>query len=174
MGKLTDSLKATTARLGAIKHGINQMQELGRELADNTLVVADAALRTGYAYAKAEAAIAQSVVVESLPMQALPSTTEVPDSPQLGQAKQWTEKTLKERFGDHHAAYRYLRDTYGIQMRHRSWKNIVKAFNNNSEDCTLTQRVVQLEQTVAQQGQYIAVLEQRLNEVVLHLQQLIK
>ena len=47
MGKLTDSLKNTSQRLNALQQGIRQMQSIGEELADNTLVVAEAALRAG-------------------------------------------------------------------------------------------------------------------------------
>ena len=169
MGKLTDSLKSTTKQLSEIKHGINQMQDLGRELADNTLRVADAALRTGYAYAKAEADTTQPV--EVLPQPQLTLAPVVLDADQLGKATRWTEELLKARFGSHHAAYRYLRDAHSISMSNRSWKNIVDAFNSATDDPPLAQRVAQLEQTVAQQEQHIAFLEEKLNEVTLHLQQ---
>lgn len=48
-------------------------------------------------------------------------------------------------------------------MRHPSWEKIVDAFDGAVDKIPLAQRVTQLEQTVAQQRQYIAVLEEKLN-----------
>lgn len=163
MGKLTDSLKAATQQLSEIKHGINQMQELGQELADNTITVAEAGLRTGYAYAKAEETLTQSQLVSP--------ASKILDAEQLGSASSWTEKALKERFGSCDKARQYLQNDYNICVN-RSWKKVVDAFNNTEGDRSLIQKVAELEQAVALQGQYIAVLETKLNEVILNLQQL--
>jgi ribosomal protein S15P/S13E len=170
MGKLTDSLKAVTQQLGEIQHGIDRMQELGQELADNTLTVTDAALRTGYAYAKAEAEIANAQSGEIMSQLALPSAPTALDADQLGGATRWTEKLLKARFGTCKAAYQYLRDTHGIRLKKQSWKNIVDAFNGAVDDRPPEQRIAQLEQTLARQGQQIAMLAAKVNELTTHLQ----
>lgn len=54
MGRLTDSLKKASKKLDDIDIGIDQMASLSEELAKNTANVADASLKLGYAYAKAE------------------------------------------------------------------------------------------------------------------------
>lgn len=54
MGRLTDSLKKASSKLDDIELGVNQMASLSEELAKNTATVADASLKLGYAYAKAE------------------------------------------------------------------------------------------------------------------------
>ncbi|HEY9624393.1 MAG TPA: hypothetical protein V6C78_28820, partial [Crinalium sp.] len=131
MGKLTDSLKAATKQLDDIKHGIGQMTELGQELVENTLVVADTALRAGYAYAKAEAdAISQ--VQEPVQQPALPSASHVLEAEHLNGEPYWTEQLLKKRFKTCQAACDHLRDTYSIKLNRRSWKLVVDAFNGAS------------------------------------------
>jgi hypothetical protein len=54
MGRLTDSLKSASKELDAIEVGIDRMADLGKELAENTINVADAALKTGYQYGWSE------------------------------------------------------------------------------------------------------------------------
>ena len=54
MGRLTDSLKKASEKLSNIDIGIDKMASLSEELAKNTANVADASLKLGYDYAKAE------------------------------------------------------------------------------------------------------------------------
>jgi hypothetical protein len=168
MGKLTDSLKATTKQLGEIKQGIQQMQALGHELADNTLNVADAALRTGYAYAKAEAEVAQPALI-ALP--ALPGAPTIPDADQLNGGV-WTEAKLKQRFGKLQAARQYLHEQYNVTSQPRSWKAAIALFNDleSTPDCSIEQRLTQLEQAVSQQQQQLAILMAQLGRVLQHLE----
>lgn len=165
MGKLTKSLKEATKKLDQVQYGINQMQELGQEITENTFRVAETALRTGYLYAKAEAE-----ETETQPL--LPGGSPVAEKNQLKDETHWTEASLKAKFGSYDAAYRYLRDVRGIKLRSRSWKNIVDAFNEGVEELSLTQRVVQLEQTLTQQTQYIATLEAKIHQMHLQLLEL--
>jgi hypothetical protein len=192
MGKLTDSLKAATKQLDDIKHGIGQMTELGQELVDNTLVVADTALRAGYAYAKAEAeAVLHQEEPTSLPQAALPPVPTVLDADHLVGESVWTEKSLKKRFKTFQLAYDYIKNTHHSQPEKRSWKSVVDTFNGASNGASihqpldqspnpsldsslhqsLEQRVVQLEQIVTSQEQRIVDLETRLDEITQHLQQ---
>ncbi|MFB2978681.1 hypothetical protein [Microseira sp. BLCC-F43] len=164
MGKLTKSLKEATKKLDQVQYGINQMQELGQEITENTFRVAETALRTGYLYAKAEAE-------ETPTQQLLPGESHPSEKNQLKGETHWTEASLKAKFGSYDAAYRYLRDVRGIKLRSRSWKNLVDAFNEGVEQLSLAQRVVQLEQTVNQQTQYIATLEEKIHQMQ---QQLLK
>lgn len=57
MGSLTDSLRKTSEKLDSIESGIDRMSSLSEDLAKNTANVADASLKLGYAYAKAEEAL---------------------------------------------------------------------------------------------------------------------
>ncbi|MGF1492199.1 MAG: hypothetical protein ACFBSC_07070 [Microcoleaceae cyanobacterium] len=104
MGKFTESLSDTSQQLQQVKQGIRAMQELGQEMLDNTFNVAEAGLRTGYAYAKAEDG-------ETIPQQQklLQPTSNVLDQELLNREEFWTQKSLKARFGKHYAAYRYLK-----------------------------------------------------------------
>jgi hypothetical protein len=191
MGKLTDSLKAATKQLDDIKHGIGQMTELGQELVDNTLVVADTALRAGYAYAKAEAEAVLHQESVSLPQAALPPVPTVLDADHLVGESVWTEKSLKKRFKTFQLAYDYLKNTHHSQPEKRSWKSVVNTFNGASSGASthhsleqspnqslessshqsLEQRVIQLERIVTSQEQRIVDLETRLDEITKHLQQ---
>ena len=54
VGRLTDSLKKASEKLSNIDIGIDKMASLSEELAKNTANVADASLKLGYDYAKAE------------------------------------------------------------------------------------------------------------------------
>ncbi|MEP0871524.1 hypothetical protein NDA01_17070 [Trichocoleus desertorum AS-A10] len=176
MGKLTNSLKATTKQLSEIKRGIHKMQELGQELADNTLTVAEAGLRTGYAYAKAEleTTSAQTNQVLSEPHQALPSTFTPLDAHQLENSTYWTIELLKSRFGSYQAATKHLKDVHGVSVKQRGWQHVVAAFNKgvDNRDKLLEQRVAQLEEVVSLQRREIAVLEARLDETVVQLKKL--
>lgn len=169
MGKLTDSLKASTRKLQDIKQGIHQMQQLGQELGDNTFKVAEAALKAGYAYAQAEAELATGeTVVEG---------KYLPESPF------WTVANLKERFKTCNAAYQHLKIEYGVTLKNRSWQAIADAFNqipkdafnqnqtqtqthiqNKNDRPSLEQRVVQLETLMQSQQQQIASLEGQLQQ----------
>lgn len=176
MGKLTNSLKATTKQLNEIKRGIHKMQELGQELSDNTLTVAAAGLRTGYAYAQAEVEAANTQVntTPSNPQQALSSAPIPLDTNQLNNSAHWTIESLKSRFGSYQAAYQYLKDVHGISVKQRGWQYVLAAFNSgvNDRNRLVEQRVAQLEEIVALQKQEITVLETRLNQTVSQLQQL--
>lgn len=176
MGKLTNSLKATTRQLSDIKHGIRQMQELGQELSDNTLTVAEAGLRAGYAYAKAEleASNAQENEARPKPKQALPFTAIPLNADQLENSTQWTIESLKSRFGSYQAAYQYLKNTHRITVKQRGWQHILAVFNSGVGDKNkpLEQRVAQLEETVVLQRREIVVLETRLDQTIFQLQKL--
>ena len=157
MGKLTDSLKASTRKLQDIKQGIHQMQQLGQELGDNTFKVAEAALKAGYAYAQAEAELAAGEMVVEVKC--------LPESPF------WTVANLKERFKTCNAAYQHLKLEYGVTLKSRSWQAIADAFNqvqtqtqNKNDRSSLEQRVIQLETLVQSQQQQIASLERQLQQ----------
>ncbi|HEY9852366.1 MAG TPA: hypothetical protein V6D28_23035 [Leptolyngbyaceae cyanobacterium] len=167
MGKLTKSLKAVSQQLNDVQNGINQMQTLGEELGKNSFRVAEAALRTGYAYAKAETG-------ETINHPLLPNASPVLDKDKLKGANSWTQEALKARFGTCKEAYGYLRNVYQIKLPAQSWKNIVAAFNGTSDDIPIEQRVIQLEQTVVQQAQYILVLEGKINQIEIQLQHFLK
>ena len=173
MGKLTDSLKNTSQRLNALQQGIRQMQSIGEELADNTLVVAEAALRAGYAYAQAEA---ETVAEGDRPRPAI-----APSSP--SESSDWSVEALKARFGTCAKAYRYLRDRHGVTLKSRSWQAIATAFQQAEASAqaapttmpagdrpsgaqTLEARVSQLEQTVAAQALQIAELQAQLQTLL--------
>jgi uncharacterized coiled-coil protein SlyX len=165
MGKLTKSLKAVTQKLDDVQHGINQMQTLGEELGNNTFLVAEAALKTGYAYAKAE-------TEEAFSHPLLPSASPILEKDLLNGAAFWTEETLKARFGSCNKTYQYLKKTYNIKLNSPSWKNVVAAFNGTGDEIPIEERVTQLEQKVVQQAQYIVTLEQKIDEMRLQLQQM--
>jgi hypothetical protein len=151
MGKLTDSLKATSNQLDRLKSGIQQMQGLGEALADNTEVVAEAALRAGYAYAKVEAArtdVAQAQL-------SLQSDTQFTDAqfthvqaeasaPAPCPPSPWTLKMLKAEFGKAAEAYAHLKREFGVSLRSRSWQNILDALNKASNDAAQPKTPVQL------------------------------
>ncbi|NJR68310.1 MAG: DNA recombination protein RmuC [Synechococcales cyanobacterium CRU_2_2] len=159
MGKLTDSFKDTSQQLGKLKQGIQQMQALGEALADNTQDVAAAALRTGYAYAKVEAAQAEVASAQT--------------------SKLWTLPMLKAEFATAAKAYGHLKAEFGVSLRSRSWQNILDAWNEaleqkpsaqlcaperspqhlSPEPSALEQRLLALERLVAQQSVKIAQLE---------------
>lgn len=171
MGKLTDSLKATTKKLDDIKHGIQEMQELGRELADNTLNVADAAMRVGYAYAKAEVEQTESHASQS-PV-ALPSAPSVLEPDHLIDSPYWTQELLKARFSTCRAAQQHLREIYRIRLKSCSWQKVVEAFNGSCpQPSSPEQRIAQLEETVLQQAHHITVLQNKLNDTILRLEKL--
>lgn len=168
MGKLTDSLKETTQKLGDIKQGIHEMQQLGRDLADNTLEVADAALRTGYAYAKAESSKTGKKTEHLLNL-----NPKMLDADQLNQTTYWTQKLLEARFGSFNATYEYLRDVHNIRVKHRSWKKLVDIFNGNLDARSPEQRLASLEQITLQQEQRINELETKLIELTHRLGQVL-
>lgn len=170
MGKLTDSLKNTSQRLNALQQGIRQMQSIGEELADNTLVVAEAALRAGYAYAQAEA---ETLAEGDRPLPAIaPSSSPAPSD--------WSVEALKARFGTCAKAYHHLRDRHGITLKSRSWQAIATAFqqaeaaqtapspagDRPSSAQTLEERVSQLEQTVTAQALQIAELQAQIQTLL--------
>jgi hypothetical protein len=76
MGKLTDSLRKATKELDNIESGIDRIANLGQELAENTVNVAEAALHAGYSYAKAEAR-EQEVTASQPALNALPEAAEI-------------------------------------------------------------------------------------------------
>lgn len=76
MGKLTDSLRKAAKDLDDIESGIDRIGNLGQELAENTGRVAEAAIRAGYSYAKAEARESEETDVELAP-KALPEAAEM-------------------------------------------------------------------------------------------------
>lgn len=165
MGKLTKSLKAVTQKLDDVQNGINQMQTLGEELGKNTFRVAEAALQTGYAYAKAETENISSNCI-------LPSTSSILDKDKLNEAAFWTEATLKARFGTCNKTYQYLKKVHNIKLNSPSWKSVVAAFNGTGDEISIEQRVKQLEQKVVQQAQCIVNLEGKIDEMRLQLQQM--
>jgi uncharacterized coiled-coil protein SlyX len=176
MGKLIDSLKGVTHQLEDIQHGIEQMQALGQELADNTLIVAETALRTGYAYAQAEVESSR-VQVATNSHNSLPAAR-VLDADQLGNATAWTIDSLKARFKHLNAAYQHLRSLYGIKLQIRSWKTVTDAFNGNvsidkAGDRSLENRIYSLEQTATLHLQRIIALETQVGQLVQQLQQLV-
>lgn len=166
MGKLTDSLKETTQKLSDLKHGIYEMQQLGRDLADNTLEVADAALRTGYAYAKAESGKTGEKTKRLIDL-----SPKVLDADELHEAPYWTQKLLKTKFGSFNAAYEYLRDVHNIRVKHRSWNKLVDIFNGNLDARSPEQRLASLEHLFSQQEQRINGLETKLIELIQSLGQ---
>ncbi len=166
MGKLTDSLKNTSQRLNALQQGIRQMQSIGEELADHTLVVAEAALRAGYAYAQAEA---ETLAEGDRPLPAI-----APSSPP--EPSDWSVEALKARFGTCAKAYRHLRDRHGVTLKTRSWQAIATAFqeaeasahaespagesgDRPSDAQALEDRVSQLEHLVTAQALQISELQ---------------
>lgn len=174
MGKLTDSLKNTSQRLNALQQGIRQMQSIGEELADNTLVVAEAALRAGYAYAQAEA---ETVAEGDRPLPAIaPSSSSA--------SSDWSVEALKARFGTCAKAYRYLRDRHGVTLKTRSWQAIAAALQEAEASAqaapsvttpagdrpsgaqTLEDRVSQLEQRVTAQALQIAELQAQIQALL--------
>jgi hypothetical protein len=192
MGKLTKSLKAATQKLSDLKEGIAEMQQLSQELADNTLEVADAALRTGYAYGKAEAA---SMETQSSPEQkqgtkaltsdrptdsAMLDNGAILDADQLKGATQWTERALKARFKTLEPANHYLKETYGLEIakKRKTWQDIVDLFNGKqpivpaptspapAKPPSLEKRVLDLETLVQQQSHQIATLQAQLQELM--------
>lgn len=165
MGKLTKSLKAVTQKLDDVQNGINQMQTLGEELGKNTFRVAEAALKTGYAYAKAE-------TEEAFSHPLLPSASPILEKDQLKGAAFWTEETLKARFGSCTKTYQHLKKKYNIKLNSPSWKNVVAAFNGTGNEIPIEERVTELEQKVVQQAQYIVTLEQKIDEMRLQLQEM--
>jgi regulator of replication initiation timing len=172
MGKLTESLKTTANQLNQVKQGISQMRELGQELSNNTVQIAEAALRTGYAYAKAEAEneIAQSGSSYSL-KSISPATTNILALNELHSYGEtyWTKELLRTHFGSCDRAYRYLRD-HGVKLSRKSWETVVNAFNgtNKSSDNepSIIQRIDRLEQAILQQNQRISMIEEKLNEAL--------
>ncbi|PZV19348.1 MAG: hypothetical protein DCF22_00265 [Leptolyngbya sp.] len=166
MGKLTDSLKGATQKMSDLKHGIHEMQQLGRDLADNTLEVADAALRTGYAYAKAESGKTGEKTERLLDL-----NPKMLDADQLNQTTCWTQKLLEARFGSFNAAYQYLRDVHNIRVKQRSWKKLVDIFNGNLDARSPEQRLASLEQLFSKQEQRINELETKLIELIQSLGQ---
>jgi len=168
MGKLTDSLKETTQKLSDLKHGIYEMQQLGRDLADNTLEVADAALRTGYAYAKAESGKTGEKTEHLLDL-----NPKMLDADQLNQTTCWTQKLLEARFGSFNATYQYLRNVHNIRVKDRSWKKLVEIFNGNLDARSPEQRLASLEQITLQQEQRINELETKLTELIHRLGQVL-
>ncbi|AFY66471.1 hypothetical protein [Geitlerinema sp. PCC 7407] len=173
MGKLTDSLKNTSQRLNALQQGIRQMQSIGEELADNTLVVAEAALRAGYAYAQAEA---ETVAEGDRPLPAIaPSSSSA--------SSDWSVEALKARFGTCAKAYRYLRDRHGVTLKTRSWQAIATVLQDAEASAqaaptatpagdrpasaqTLESRVSQLEQQVTAQALQIAELQAQIQALL--------
>ncbi|MGB3239241.1 MAG: hypothetical protein WBB29_13160 [Geitlerinemataceae cyanobacterium] len=76
MGKLTDSLREAAKELDNIESGIDRIANIGQELAENTVNVADAALRAGYSYAKVEAQ-EQEEIASLTVSKALPDASEI-------------------------------------------------------------------------------------------------
>jgi hypothetical protein len=174
MGKLTDSLKDTTQKLSDLKHGIHEMQQLGHGLADNTLAVADAALRTGYAYAKAEAGGGdEKSGGDEKTKRLLDLNPKMLDADALRETSCWTQKLLEAQFGSFNATYHYLRDVHNIRVQHRSWKKLVDIFNGNLEARSPEQRLANLEQLFSQQEQRIKELETKLIELIQSLGQVL-
>lgn len=168
MGKLTDSLKAAANELDQVKLGIRHMQALGNELADNAVSIAEAGLRTGYAYAQAEAA-ASDLSAQT----ALPASSQVLglDLLQAYNTDRWTDALAKRHFKRADATYRYLRDRYGLKLARRGWKQLVEALNGEGQpqltsNQSLTQRIADLEQQLQHQAQRITNLEQQLAELL--------
>ncbi|MBO9998248.1 MAG: hypothetical protein J7641_04435 [Cyanobacteria bacterium SID2] len=162
MGKLTDSLKAATQQLSDIQDGVRQMREIGDEMSNNTLRVAEAALRTGYAYAKAEEDTIAEFVDDRSSQKALPEAR----SPET---QSWTPQSLKAEFGKLNVAYQYLKETYGVKLSRRSWQAVAEALNRAKEapkPRSIEARVLELEKTVSVQTQYISKLEQQLNSLL--------
>ncbi|MDC0834579.1 hypothetical protein POG22_16440 [Geitlerinema sp. CS-897] len=173
MGKLTDSLKSTTQKLETIKNGIQNMKEIGDDLSDNTLRVAETALRAGYAYAKAEGGEVVESRVETDRDRASRPEAQFPQSESdrtLASPTVWTPETLKAKFGKLNEAYRYLKSTSGITLKTRSWATVVDAFNRLDESAreekslfsSLEDRLLNLEKIVAERSQYIKQLESKL------------
>lgn len=172
MGKLTDSLKETSKQLDRVKDGVRQMQALGEGIAENAEAVAEAGLRTGYAYAQVEAARAEVERAEA-------GLSEVALEP-------WTLETLKAEFGSAARAYAHLKTEFGVTLRSRSWANILATFNgeksalpsqqpasarlslstSSKSDHSLEKRVVELERLTLQQADRIAVLEAKLESLL--------
>ncbi|WP_421658379.1 hypothetical protein [Leptothermofonsia sp. ETS-13] len=195
MSKLTESLKATAEQLKQIKHGISQMRELGQELSDNTVQVVDAALRTGYAYAKAEAENGIVQPEPSFPVKSIaPTTTNILALNELRSSGGtcWTAELLKTQFGGFNEAYRYLRNC-GFKLSQRSWKTVIDTFNGNlvngnldsfnkssdrkfnkspDSESSILQRIAHLEQAIFQQERRIVMIEEKLNQALQQLQQI--
>ncbi|HIK32597.1 MAG TPA: hypothetical protein IGS17_06960 [Oscillatoriales cyanobacterium M59_W2019_021] len=76
MGKLTDSLRKTAQELDDIESGIDRITNLGQELAENTVRVADAALRVGYNSAPSEARKQEKTGSQPVP-KALPEVADL-------------------------------------------------------------------------------------------------
>ncbi|MEB3230006.1 MAG: hypothetical protein VKJ64_03280 [Leptolyngbyaceae bacterium] len=138
MGKFTDSLREATNQLKNIQQGIDAMTATGQDLADNALEVADAALRAGYAYGKAEVIQASQIALASpensvnpsvKPIDVASSEFVVLDAGQLEGGDRWTQQSLKKRFGQFESAYQHLRDVHGIRPKKRSWQSVVDGFN---------------------------------------------
>jgi hypothetical protein len=94
MGRLTDSLKSASADLDAIETGIEKMGELGQELAENTINVADAALKTGYQYAKSEVQEREGTVPS--PPKALPEVSQLQEELKSTQQSQSSLQTWND------------------------------------------------------------------------------
>ncbi|MGD1700015.1 hypothetical protein [Dapis sp. BLCC M229] len=173
MGKLTESLQETTQQLKNIKKGINQMQLLGDELTENSFMIAETALKVGYNYAQSEIDATTTNLVES---QAQLPSSNVLDRELLKEANNWTEKSLKARFKNCNSAYKYLKDTHGIKLSSRSWKQVVTAFNNGTNKKTET-GIEPEEQDLKQQVKFlekrIITLENQVKEQSQLIQQLI-
>ncbi|MEL7036665.1 MAG: hypothetical protein AAFO04_13745 [Cyanobacteria bacterium J06592_8] len=177
-----------------VNQGVEDLNDIADNLADQTLDAVESGMRLGYAYAQVEADLKNSsepsvnsdeniidLEVESL----LPTSSQVLDQDYLKDADHWTKESLKARFGTCQKAYRYLQDTYQFKKFQRSWDKIVEAFNtgknftgNLTQSLSLEQQVSKLEQTVILQEQRISQLEQRntileskLNEVLRLLDQ---
>lgn len=170
MGKLTDSLKDTSKQLDRVKDGVRQMQALGEGMADNAQAVAEAGLRTGYAYAQVETARADVARAEAGLAEA------------AVEAEPWTMKSLKAEFGSAAKAYTHLKSEFGVTLRSRSWANILAAFNgeksalpsqqpaskklplsaSSKHGHSLEKRVVELERLAQQQAARITTLEEQL------------
>lgn len=165
MGRLSESLKSGANRIDKVKKGVRKMKDIGDEMAENTVRVADAALRTGYAYAKAEAeAVAGEIVSEEDDRPLLPAAEPAENEGDIV----WTKDSLKEKFGSLNAAYGYLKDRFDVTLSKRSWNTVVAAFNKPKAP-SLGDRVTQLERIVAQQQQYIAALEQKIEAIAQQL-----
>lgn len=76
MGKLTDSLRKTAQELDDIESGIDRITNLGQELAENTVRVADAALRVGYNSAQSEVRKQEETGLQPAP-KTLPEVTDL-------------------------------------------------------------------------------------------------
>ncbi|NJO72038.1 MAG: hypothetical protein HC825_10900 [Oscillatoriales cyanobacterium RM1_1_9] len=142
------------------------MEELGQELVGHTFDAAEAGLRAGYAYAKAETG--EAFLEPPVAQPALQPSPVILSSNLLNTGEtRWTKASLKAQFTDLNTAYRHLREVHGIKLSKRSWEGIINAFNGVSHSSkSLEQRVQQLEQKVVSQEERIAVLEAKIHQIL--------